>query len=121
MRFPWSLILPVLAVAVATQTPPAEAAVPRLRANVGPGFTITLKRIDGRPVTKLRTGVYTILVTDRSKMHNFHLRGNGTEGDVRTGVRFVGKKVWRVRLTPGRHQYVCDRHPARMKGSFTVF
>jgi hypothetical protein len=55
---------------------PSNAALPKLTGTVGPGFTITLKRL-GKPFKTLKAGTYSVTVTDRSNIHNFHLRGPG--------------------------------------------
>lgn len=90
----------------------------RLTATVGPGFTITLKKGTTK-VTRLKPGVYTIVVRDRSNGHNFRLRGPGPVNKA-TGVAFVGTRTWTVRLRAGRYTYVCDPHSTSMRGSFRV-
>ena len=90
----------------------------RLVGTVGPGRTITLKK-GGVKVRTLRRGVYSITVRDRSKFHNFHLKGLGV--NKATGVPFVGTRTWRVLLRPGRvYRYFCDPHSGTMRGSFRV-
>lgn len=90
----------------------------RLTGTVGPGFTITLKKGTTR-VTRLKPGMYRIVVRDRSRDHNFRLRGPGSVNKA-TGVAFVGTRTWTVRLRVGRYRYVCDPHADDMRGSFTV-
>jgi plastocyanin len=106
----------VLAV-VAAQ--PAEAATKRLNATVGPGFTITLKNVAGKKVTTLRRGTYTLVVMDRSRSHNFHLRGPGINRRF-TSVGFLGKRTFTVTLKRGTYRFVCDPHASGMHGSFRV-
>lgn len=96
----------------------AGAAAPKLTGTVGPGFTITLKQ-SGRAVTTLKAGTYSITVSDRSNIHNFHLRGPGVN-KVITGLAFVGTKTIVVKLTKGKYTFVCDPHLATMHGSFRV-
>ena len=95
---------------------PATAAT-RLVATVGPGFTITVKKA-GVKVRTLRPGTYTITVQDRSRDHNFRLRGPGF--NRATGIARVGTFTWTVRLRAGTYRYVCDPHADSMRGSFTV-
>jgi len=89
-----------------------------LRATVGPGFTITLKNLDGTVVKHLDVGTYAVEVEDEADAHNFHLRGPGV--DQATGVETTGTVTWTVTLTDGSYTYRCDAHPTLMKGSFTV-
>ena len=48
-----------------------------LQATVGQGSFLTL-RLDGRIVTRLRAGKYTVAVADRSTKDNFHLTGGSS-------------------------------------------
>ena len=96
-------------------TPPPAGT--RLVATVGPGATISLKR-GSRKVTRVKPGLYTITVRDRSALHNFRLLGPGV--NKATTVRFVGTRTWRLRLKKGLHRFRCDPHRAVMKGSFRV-
>jgi plastocyanin len=98
-----------------TTTPPATR---RLTATVGPGFTISLRSAAGRRVTTLARGTYTIVVRDRSRVHNFHLLGPRV--NRRTTVAARGTFTWRVTLRAGRYRFVCDPHAAAMRGSFRV-
>jgi plastocyanin len=107
------------ALAALTLTAVAEAAAPpRLIGAVGPGFTITMKRF-AKPLRTLKAGRYTIVVSDRSNIHNFHLKGPGLNKEVTT-VGFVGTKTLIVTLKKGRYTFVCDPHFTSMHGSFTV-
>lgn len=106
------------AVGVALLAPGAAQAATKLTADVGPGFTITLKNAAGKKVTRLKAGAYTILVRDRAANHNFHLLGPGV--DKRTALAFKGRQTWQVRLRRGAYRYVCDPHAFTMKGAFRV-
>jgi plastocyanin len=107
------------AVAAFTLTALAEAAAPpRLAAAVGPGFTITMKRFN-KPLRLLKPGRYTIVVSDKSNIHNFHLKGPGLNREITT-VGFVGTKTVIVTLKKGTYTFVCDPHFTSMKGSFKV-
>lgn len=89
----------------------------RLTATVGPGFTISLKTRTGAAVRSVKAGTYTIVVRDRSTIHNFHLSGLGV--NKKTGVTFRGTVTWRVTFRKGKtYRFVCDPHRAQMKGSF---
>jgi plastocyanin len=105
-----------VAVPAATGAPMASAAA-TLTATVGPGFTIALKE-DGKNVTKLKPGEYTIRVSDDSDQHDFHLSGPGV--NKITSISGKPKTTWHVTLQKGHYTYVCDPHAAFMKGGFTV-
>jgi plastocyanin len=91
-----------------------------LRGTVGPGFTISLTK-NGRKVTRLAPGMYRIVVSDRSAIHNFKLEksGGGFER-VATTVGFQGTRAFTVRLTRGRWEYYCVPHESSMKGHLVV-
>ena len=88
-----------------------------LSGNVGPGFTITLTK-GGKKVTSLKAGKYTLTVSDKSDIHNFHLRGPGV--NKKTSVPATGKSTWTVTLKKGTYTFLCDPHPATMKATFKV-
>jgi len=81
------------------------------------GNNITLTR-NGQGVSQIPAGTYTIQVRDRSRFHNFHLRGPGI--DRATTVAFVGTVTWTVTLTAGIYTFVCDPHASLMRGTFGV-
>lgn len=105
-----------------TTTPPAKRPVTpatRLQLTAGPGFAITLRTSAGRAVATLRTGTYTVLVRDRSRLHNARLRAPGYTRA--TTVPFVGQQTWRVRLArTGTLRFLCDPHAGRMRGSAKI-
>ena len=84
---------------IAGTGPPAPAATPKLVATVGPRAAITLRNATGGIPRGLRAGVYTIVVRDRSKSHNFHLAGPGV--NRKTAIARTGTFTWKVRLTRG--------------------
>jgi plastocyanin len=96
----------------------SAAATPKLSGTVGPGFTITLKS-KGAAVKTLKAGKYSITVSDKSPIHNFHLSGPGLNKEITT-VSFTGTKTVTVTLKKGKYTFVCDPHASSMKGSFTV-
>jgi len=93
---------------------------PVLVGDVGAGdaFTIRLTDAQGNPVTHLDAGTYTLVVHDRSSIHDFHLFGPGV--NVTTDVGEIGDKTFEITLTDGEYRFVCDPHFTVMKGSFTV-
>jgi plastocyanin len=111
------LALAAAALAVALLAPSALAGGAKLNGTVGPGFTITLTQ-SGKKVTKLKAGVYTITVADRSAIHDFHLTGPGV--NKKTAVGFQGTQTWRVTLKKGTYKFQCDPHASFMHGSFKV-
>jgi plastocyanin len=111
-----ALAIASLALAAPALASPSATA---LTGSVGPGFTITLAQ-GGKKVTSLKAGSYTIAVSDKSNIHDFHLLGPGVNKVVTT-VPFVGKKSVTVTLKKGTYTYQCDPHAAAgMKGSFKV-
>jgi plastocyanin len=81
-------------------------------------YEISLSDAAGTDVRHLDPGTYTIVIHDRSRIHNYHLVGPGV--DMRTDVASVGDVTWTVTLTDGTYDFQCDPHAATMHGSFTV-
>jgi plastocyanin len=105
-------VLLVLAIA-ALAALPALAATPKFTGTVGPGFTISMAK---KPT---KAGRITLVVTDKSSIHNFHLKGPGV--NVKTTVPFTGTKTFKnLALKKGKYSFLCDPHPTTMKGSFTI-
>ena len=77
-----------------------------LNGTVGPGFTIGLTK-GGKAVKTLKAGSYTIVVSDKSNIHNFHLTGPGLNKEITT-VPATGSKSIKVTLKKGTYKYVCD-------------
>lgn len=100
------------AAAVLAAALPAAAAIPVYRATVGPGFTITMPKKPTKP------GKIRLIVSDRSAIHNFDLRGPGVR--VSTSVPGTGTKTFLVTLKKGLYRFVCDPHSSAMKGAFRV-
>jgi plastocyanin len=86
------------------------------------GFNITLNDAAGNRVVRLDPGTYTIVVHDRSALHNFHMASNFDGSvDIRTDVDFVGDKTFTVTFKPGiEYAYACEPHWQSMNGSFIV-
>jgi len=103
------------AIAAAVAVPslaPASTRNSTLIGTDGPGFTITMSK------QSVTAGTYTIVVNDKSNIHNFHLIGPGV--NKVTSVPWVGKKTWTVTLKKGSYRFVCDPHAASMKGVLRV-
>jgi plastocyanin len=80
-------------------------------------FEITLTDDSGEEVSELPAGDYSIVVTDLSEIHNFHLEGGDV--DETTTVPETGETTWDVTLAAGNYTAICDPHPG-MKLEFTV-
>jgi plastocyanin len=117
MRF---FLIAAVAVSLAAAGPTAARnADTQLTGTVGPGYSISLHDASGAAVKHLDPGTYTLVVHDLADIHNFHLFGPGGV-NAATDIDFVGDKTFTVQLTDGTYNFVCDAHPASMKGSFTV-
>lgn len=96
----------------------AQAKTTGLTGEVGPGFTVEVKK-GGKDLKTIKAGTYRIKVEDKAAIHNFHLMGPGL--NKKTGVAFKGDTTWTIKLKPGRYTYQCDPHAAMgMKGHFRV-
>src|SRR3954453_10464816 len=97
---------------------------PTLTAIVGTndGFNITLNDSTGKKVSRLLPGTYTVVVDDRSTIHNFHLASNDDATvDFRTDLAFVGQQSFTVTFKNNtRYAYACEPHWMTMNGSFFV-
>ena len=112
-----ALVVGALAISAPSQAAPVKRAAPvKLTGTVGPGFTITLKRLT-KKVISVKAGLYSITVADKSNIHNFHLIGPGVNKEI-TGIGFMGTKTVTLRLKKGTYRYICDPHLTIMKGSF---
>ena len=103
------------AIAAALAVPGLAPAATRnntLTATDGPGFTITMSK------KTVKAGTYTIVVHDKSNIHNFRLTGPGV--NKLTSVPWVGTKTWTVNLKKGTYKFVCDPHATIMKGVLRV-
>jgi plastocyanin len=103
------------AIAAALAVPslaPAATQNNKLIGTDGPGFTITMSK------KTVKAGTYTIVINDKSNLHNFHLTGPGV--NKVTSTPWVGTKTWTVKLKKGTYKFVCDPHAAIMKGVLRV-
>jgi plastocyanin len=90
----------------------AGARANTLTATDGPGFTVTMSK------KTVKAGTYTIVVKDKSNIHNFHLTGPGV--NKLTSVPKVYTVKWTVKLKKGTYKFVCDPHASIMKGTLKV-
>jgi plastocyanin len=117
-RIPYLIAGLATLVAIAAPTS-AGMGVTKLRGTTGPGFTITLKK-GTAAVRSVKPGKYAITVNDKSKMHNFRIKGPGLNKQI-TSVTFKGTKTVTVTLRKGKYTYQCDPHVAQgMKRTFRV-
>jgi plastocyanin len=63
--------------------------------------------------------VFTFIVRDRSSRHDWHITRPG-EVNRRTGVPFVGRREWNIRLSVGTYRTVCDPHSSMMRTRIVV-
>jgi copper binding plastocyanin/azurin family protein len=115
----------IVAVALGALSSSAHsAAPPTLNAIVGTndGFNITLNDATGKKVERLLPGTYTVVVDDRSTIHNFHLASNDDPTvDFRTDLEFVGQRSFTVTFRNNAvYAYACEPHWQVMNGSFLV-
>ena len=106
-----------------TPPPPPPSTVTaktKLLLTSGPGFTITLKTAAGKSFRSMKRGVYTVVVRDRSRIHNAHLIARGF--DRKTAVPYVGTQTWKAKLAKvGVLKFLCDPHALTgMKGSAKI-
>ena len=111
-----SLVVAVLAAALFLV--PASAKSTGFVGEVGPGFSIEVKKA-GKDLKTIKAGTYRIKVEDKASIHNFHLFGPGL--NKMTGIAFKGDTTWTITLKPGTYTYQCDPHASSgMKGHFKV-
>lgn len=99
-------------------TPTPAPAAERLLLTVGPTATITLRNAAGKVLRGVTAGSYTIVVRDRSKVHNAHLVGAGV--NRKSGLAATGTLTWKVKLSPGALRFFSDRSPKTVQGSIRV-
>lgn len=101
--------------------PPTTAplpAKPKLLATVGPNAAISLRSATGAALRTVKPGTYSIVVRDRSKVHNFHLVGKGV--NRKSGLAAVATTTWTVKLQAGVLRFYSDKAPKTVKDSVTV-
>jgi hypothetical protein len=65
----------------------------------------------------LDPGKYLLVVTDKSKADNLHLKGPGV--NKATSVKGTGTQRWSLTLKPGTYTFSSDAH-SKLRGSFRV-
>jgi Copper binding proteins, plastocyanin/azurin family len=117
------IFLPLAAVVLFVGSAGAEGELLIATVGTNDGFDIVLRHQDGRTVTELRPGTYTIRVRDLSREHNFHLASNTDRSvDFRTELAFVGEQDFTVTFQDRtRYAYACEPHWQTMNGEFFVF
>ena len=103
---------------VAGTPPPPPPPRTKLVATVGPRASITLRNAKGLVPRRLKPGLYTIVVRDRSKLHNVHLVGAGI--NRKTRIAGTGTVTWKVRLRKGTLRYYSDASPTKLRGSVRI-
>jgi len=104
---------------VTTPKPPPVATTPKLLATVGPKSTISLRSAGGAELHHgVKAGTYSIVVRDRSKVHNFHLVGKGV--NRKSALAGVGTSTWKLKLARGTLRFYSDKAPKTVKGSVRV-
>jgi hypothetical protein len=75
---PSAILIVAVALGALSGSAAHSAAPPTLNAIVGTndGFNITLNDAAGKKVERLLPGTYTVVLDDRSTIHNFHLASN---------------------------------------------
>jgi NitT/TauT family transport system substrate-binding protein len=87
-----------------------------LEASVGPAKRISVRQ-PGGIAKRLDPGKYLIIVSDRSKKLNFHLKGPGV--NKATSVKKTGTSRWTLTLKPGTYVFKSDAGK-KIRGSFVV-
>ena len=104
-------------------TPPSTTVTPKTKVVLtsGPGFTITLKTAAGKEVKTMKTGTYTFVVRDRSRIHDAHVVAPGYNRRT-SPLTYTGTQTWKVKLARvGTLRFLCDPHAATgMKGSARI-
>ena len=105
-------------------TPPPSGAITaktRLVLTSGPAEVITLRTRAGKVVKSMKRGTYTVLVRDRGRTHNAHIRAPGYNRQTRP-LTYAGSQTWKVKLArTGRFSFFCDPHRLTgMRGSATI-
>jgi len=77
------------------------------------GNTFLTLRLDGKIVSTLPHGKYTIVVTDNSKTTGFRLSGPGVS--KQTSVKGTGRSTWTLTLKKGKYVYSSITHPSRRR------
>jgi Copper binding proteins, plastocyanin/azurin family len=117
-----ALAATAIALVAAPLADPADNPVLIATVGTNDGFDIGLADQNGGPVVRIPPGTYTIVVRDRSTLHNFHLASNEDPSvNFRTELDFVGEMSFTVTLKDRvRYAYACEPHFQTMNGAFFV-
>ena len=66
----------------------------------------------------VKAGTYSVVVRDRSKLHNFHLVGKGV--NRKSTLAGIGTTTWKLKLAKGALRFYSDKAPKTVKGSVQV-
>jgi Copper binding proteins, plastocyanin/azurin family len=115
--------IPLVAVGIFAGRAGADGELLIATVGTNDGWDIALHHQDGRPVTQIAPGTYTIRVRDLSRIHNLHLASRTDASvDFRTELEFVGEQDFTVTFKDGhRYAYACEPHWQTMNGEFFVF
>ena len=111
-----------LVLALAGSAGASRAETPTLTGTVGTNdsFQLVLTDAGGSAVSHVEPGTYTLVVHDRSQLHNFHLFGPGGV-DVATPVEDTADTTFTVTLVDGIYTFQCDPHSfSGMRSQFAV-
>ena len=114
-----ALVAAAALVSVGIAATATAVSLQKLHGVIGPGYSISLKNAQGKRVTTLKHGKYTLVVQDKANIHNFTLNGPGIKNKMITGTTFVGTKTVTVTLKAGKYRYYCTVHPT-VTGTFRV-
>jgi plastocyanin len=115
----------VAALALAGAAFSRNAKTVTLKGNVGPGYTISVKKA-GKSIKgkTLKAGTYKFVISDKSDFHDFTLeREKPSKPDIEkhiTGTGFTGSKTMTITLKPGSWRFYCSIHEDLMHGDFKV-
>jgi plastocyanin len=112
-------LVALVCAAVAIETASASGST-KVLGTVGPGFTISLKSTTGKKLTTVKAGMYAFVVTDKSSIHNFTVKGPGISNRMITGTSFTGTKTAVLTLRPGKYTLYCTVHPTSVTTTVTV-
>jgi hypothetical protein len=88
------------------------AALPAIHGCVADPYDITVNPEEAP------AGRYRIVVRDKSKHSNWHM--TGPAGSLSSGIKYRGRLIFRVDLTPGTYMIQSDRHTQRMQTTLIV-
>jgi len=100
-------------------TAPNTPAPRKLNATVEANGQVTLTTPDGRAVTRLQNGLYTITVTVNSTRADFHLTGPGVQRA--TGPHVASLALWGVQFLTGTYHYFNDQNSRATTHAISVY